>query len=280
MFVIGLVVLGIASGVAVRQNRTANFESRRGEHEAPPFAPEGDAAPRRFRLHLDVHTAGVRLLPVAAGEPIVVDADYDPRTHVLGQNREQQDGADVLTVSLRPSGSPLMALLRLKLGGRPAMLRIALPRDVPLEIAGHLVRTFAVMELGGLSVSATDFDVDQGGIKVSFIEPLARPMESFRIIGDKGSLSVVGLGNASPRETVLLQHIGAVDVDLRGAWTRDADVRLLSGAAGGSLWLPDNVRISGLDEQLGIRLDDDPELPRPTLNLSITERMGRIVVMN
>lgn len=97
--------------------------------------------------------------------------------------------------------------------------------------------------------------------------------------GNRGSLSVVGLGNASPRETRLFQHIGALDLDLRGAWSRDADVRVISGAAGGSLWLPDTVRIEGLDQQRGIRLETDSESLLPTLRLAITERMGRIIVV-
>lgn len=94
--------------------------------------------------------------PATAGTPIHVAADYDPRSYALRQDRRRVGDVDVLTVQLRPTGSELMALLRAKLGGRPAMLRIALPRDVRLEIGGRLVRTFAAMELGGLSVAATD----------------------------------------------------------------------------------------------------------------------------
>ena len=63
-------------------------------------------------------------------------------------------------------------------------------------------------------------------------------------------------------------------------WARDANLRLIGGAAGGSVWLPDDVRITGLDDRRGIRFDEDPEVPRPTLNLSISETMGRFVVMD
>ena len=185
-----------------------------------------------------------------------------------------------MTVELRPLGSKLIALLRAKLGGRPPMLRIALPPDVRLEITGSLERSFAAMELGRLSVEAVDLNVEEGAVKVSFREPLSAPMETMRIIVDRGALSIAGLGNASPRESVLLQHLGAVDLDLRGAWARDANLRLIGAAAGGSVWLPDDVRITGLDDSRGIRFDEDPEVPRPTLNLSISETMGRFVVMD
>ena len=105
-------------------------------------------------------------------EPVHIDADYDPRMYLLHQANEKVDGVPVLTVELRPTGSKLMALLRAKLGGRLAMLRIALPRDVPLVVDGHLVRSFAAMELGGLSLASARLSVEEGGVKVSFVEPL------------------------------------------------------------------------------------------------------------
>jgi hypothetical protein len=160
------------------------------------------------------------------------------------------------------------------------MLHVELPRDLPLSIEGSLERSFAAMELGGLSLVSARLQVADGGIKVSFIEPLPAPMERLSIAGNRGSLSVVGLGNASPREARLLQHIGAMDLDLRGEWRADAEVRVIGGVAGGSLWLPDNVRILGLEDRDGLALGDDSETSLPTLELSISEHMGRVIVMD
>ena len=276
--VIALVVLGMAAGIALRQNRSAAFERQTVAHEIEETEAAGDLS-ASVRLNLEIHTAGVSIRPIGAGESIRIEADYDPRLHVLRQSSRRDGRIDVVTVELRPLGSKLMALLRAKVGGRLAMLRIALPRDVPLEIEGSVDRGLAVMELGGLYLTSTRLEVEDGSVKLSFAEPLPTPMDKLRIIGNRGSLSVAGLGNASPRESVLLQHIGAVDLDLRGAWSRDAKVRVIAGAAGGSLWLPDNVNVTGLDERRGIRVEEDRELPQPTLDLSITEHMGRFVVM-
>ena len=71
-----------------------------------------------------------------------------------------------------------------------------------------------------------------------------------------------------------------MDLDLRGEWSRDAEVRLIGGAAGGSLWLPSDVTIRGLDENRGVLLEETPELSRPTLELSISETVGRFIVMD
>jgi hypothetical protein len=278
--VVALIVLGAAALVAAGQNRAAVFEQQTVVQEIPEAVRAPDRAGRPMRLKLETHTAGVSVKPIAAGESIHIDADYDPRMFVMRQGSDSVDGVAVMTVELRPLGSKLMALLRAKLGGRLAMLRIALPRDVLLEIDGHLVRSFGAMELGGLSLVSTKVYVEEGGVKISFVEPLARPMEKLSVSSNRGSLSVVGLGNASPAETRLFQHIGAVDLDLRGAWVRDAEVRVIGGMAGGSLWLPDNARVVGLDDDRGIHADDDPELPQPTLNLSISEHMGRLIVMD
>ncbi len=277
---VALIALGIASGVAVRQNRSAEFQREALAQPLRRTADPSRSSAEPLRLRLTVHTAGLSVRPIAAGESVRIDADYDPRYHVFSQNTESDGEVTVMSVTLRPAGSTLMALLRVKVGGRPAKLRVALPRDVPLEIEGRLDRAFATMELGGLTLRSTKLKVRDGAVKVSFIEPLVAPMERLAISGNRGSLSVVGLGNASPRETWLLQHLGAVDLDLRGEWSRDAKVRLIGGAAGGSLWLPSDVTIRGLDENRGVLLEETPELSRPTLELSISETVGRFIVMD
>ena len=274
------IVLGVVSGVALRQNRNASFEQQTFEHSiADPTTAVAELT-GLVRLRLELHTAAVSVKPGAAGQPLRIEADYDPRQYVLRQESEHAAGADVLTVELRPLGSEMMALLRVKLGGRPPMLRITLPRGIPLEIEGSLSRTYAAMELGGLSLASTDVMFVDGGVKVSFREPLAAPMERIRINGHRGSLSIVSLGNASPKDARLFQHVGAVDLDLRGAWSRDARLSIVAGAAGGSLWLPDNVTLQGLDEHRGVGLSGDAETQRPTLDVSLRARMGRLVVVD
>jgi hypothetical protein len=272
------VVAGIVVGIAMRQTRTASFEHQTLVPVVETAALE-ETVPR-VRLRLKVHTAGVSVKPLDAGESIRIEADYDPRLLVLHQRRERDGAVDVMIVELRPLGSKMMALLRAKVGGRLSMLRIAWPRDVPLEIEGDLDRGFWALELGGLDVSAASLDVRDGAAKIAFSEPLPYPMDELRIIGNRGSLSVVGLGNASPSESVFFQHLGAVDVDLRGPWSRDGNVRLIGGGAGGSVWLPDDVNVTGLGDRRGLVVTEDGELPLPTVNLSLEEHVGRFVVID
>ncbi len=279
LVVLALVVIAAVVGTAVRQNRSAAFQHREWVHEIPE-ASNPTAVPRGpVRLVLDIHTAGLSIAPVAAGEPISIEADYDPRRYELRHESEQRGEEWLVSVALQPLGSNALALLRVKLGGRPPILHIGLPREVPLELQGRLARSFAAMELGGLSLGSAELDVRDGGVKVSFVEPLAAPMDTLSIHGYKGSLSVAGLGNASPRSARFEQRVGAVDLDLRGAWVRDADIVVEGRVAGGSVWLPSDVAIEGLDARQGFVLNSPPELSRPTLSISISERLGRFVVM-
>ena len=277
--VLALVVIAAIVGTAVRQNRSIVFERRQWAQEMPePSLPTASPS-GPVRLRLDVHTAGLSIAPVAPGEPVGIEADYDPRRYELRHESERRGAEWLVTVVLQPLGSNALALLRVKLGGRPPILHISLPRDVPLELEGRLARSFAAMELGGLLLGSTELDVRDGAVKVSFVEPLAAPMDTLSIRGSKGSLSVAGLGNASPRIARFEQRVGAVDLDLRGAWVRDADIVVEGSVAGGSVWLPSNGAIEGLDARQGFVLDSSRELARPTLSISISERLGRFVVM-
>ena len=170
--------------------------------------------------------------------------------------------------------------MRAKLGGPVPILRLTLPRDLSIEVEGRFERSFAAMELGGLTLEATRLDVREGWVKLSFAEPLARPMQSLTIEGNKGGIAIGLLGNASPAEVRIDQFLGAVDLDLRGAWSRDADISVEGRAAGGSLWLPRGVRIEGIEAPGELQLDEEGEMARPTLSIELSERLGRFVVID
>ena len=84
--VVILLVVGVTVTTAVRQNRSTQFE----HHEQVQQVPRATAGePTAFRLELDLHTAGAYIKPVEAHRPIRVEAEYDPRRHVLRQTRRR-----------------------------------------------------------------------------------------------------------------------------------------------------------------------------------------------
>lgn len=282
-----LVVAGAAFlGVMWRQ---AHTEAGRAEDEAwtPSAAKDAAAdsgasppgAPARLRVVLDISLADVVVMPAPAGQPARVDARFDPNRFELTQEAEKTgEASETLRVTFGPIGSKALALLRLKLGGEISHLRIALPVDSVVELQGRFSGTYSAMELGGLALQTTDLNLDNGAVSLSFASPLQAPMEHMSIFGHRGSVEVTTLGNASPAEARFDQGVGALDLDLRGAWSRDAKIFIDGRIAGGSIWLPRNVAIEGLDPA---RFRPPSELAEggPTLDLAVTSQLGQLIIV-
>lgn len=293
----GLGVLAVATAitaaVALQQMRSANPQRHQSVQPLPgvagpttgPSGAEGEAerTDRPVRVELEVSIAQLVVEPVPAGESIRVEAEYDPRYYELQEETwdsvaQAPEVTWTYRVRFEPVGSTAMALFRVKLGDDPPRLRVSLPRDVPLVLAGELYGSFAALELGGLRLEAVEMDVSGGAVTASFREPLAAPMDHLVLTGDKGSVEVTWLGNASPARAVIEQRFGELDLDLRGPWSRDADIRIDARIAGGTVWLPRDVVVEGRGER-----SEAPELvtgegfPKPRLRLSVSERGGRLV---
>lgn len=287
-----LIVAAALAGVAYLQIQDESREARTAVQELPGAdsrAAEQDdgrgserPSPARGRIELEISVARLIVTPAETGQSIRLDAEYDPRYYELDQGRDEQPGGDwTYRVRFGPAHSSLMALFRVKLGAEPPTVRLALPPDVPLQVTGEVDGSFAALELGGLWLDEVDLQVDGGAVAVSLLEPLRAPMNSMSLVGDRGSIKVVGLGNASPAEAFFKQHLGEIDLDLRGAWVRDADIDVRAYLAGGSVWLPSDLPVEGLDGRLfrpGSTTAD--EVPRPRLRMTVTEHGGRVVFVD
>lgn len=282
-----LVVLGVVVAAGLLLAGVAHLQIQDQEPEIQTVLPQmpeptepspaPPAAVQRGRLDLELSVAQLIVVPAREGEPMRLDAEYDPRFYKLEQSRGEGDPW-TYRVRFAPAGSSAMALLRVKLGSEPPTLRLTLPRDVSLDIVGQIDGSYAALELGGLRLGTVDLEVSGGAAAVSFLEPLQEPMEDVTMVGDKGSVKVVGLGNASPRSAFFQQHLGELDLDLRGAWVRDAEIDTRAHLAGGTVWLPRNARIEGLDgRRSGLVEMSSEEIPRPRLRITTTETGGRLV---
>ncbi len=284
--VVALVACGILGFVAWQRERTAVPEVAAFEHDVPPAiagASVEDGAPPSptgspGTIDLETEVATVTVVPAPAGRPIRVTGEFDPRRYALEHERiEAPDGRWTLRVRFGPIGSPMMAMLQVKLGGVPPALRIEIPRGTPVAIAGDLHGSYAAMELGGLRIEEIDLFVESGAAAISFLGPLEAPMERLDLRGHRGSAKVSGLGHASPRTVRIAQGLGELDLDFRGDWLRDADIEIFAHLAGGTLWLPGDVDVEGVGT--GVRRADDGELPRPRLRIDMLETAGRVVVV-
>ncbi len=231
-------------------------------------------------LDLEISSAILKIAPVGADEPLQIDADFDPRYYEL--EHEIAGGPDshaVHRIRFLPK-SAARALIKMKIGHEPPRIQISLPIGRHFDLEGNLGTAFAALELGGLTIGDLDLSVDGGAVNVSLLKPLSAPMESLSIVGDKGSIEVTGLGHASPRDVRLHQRLGELDLDLRGPWSRDATLDLKVFMAGGSLWLPSNVLIDGLDSSQSLTIDDrNEELGKPRLRINLSRSGGELVMI-
>ena len=137
----------------------------------------------------------------------------------------------------------------------------------------------AQVELGGLWLTTADLVAEMGGIELSVDKPMRAPMEHMAISFSMGGGEIVSLGNASPRTLDVDCKMGGADIDLRGLWVRDCDIRLAIGMGGMSVYVPDEVEIRGIEKsRYGLR-PRDPEVPVPILSFSVSESMGEIEVI-
>lgn len=284
---VGIVVIllaasGVLVGSALLQTRSGSVSTHRAEPDLPastaPGPNDGGAVPTVVRVEVDVSVAQLIVIPARPGEPLQAEAEYDDRRYELEQNTVG-DAASGWTYRVRfgPRGSPMWELFKVKIGGPLSRLRLTLPRGMPLELSGEIDSSFATLELGGLWVDTAELNVNQGVVNISFWEPLSHPMDRISVTGNKGAIEVSGLGNASPRLALFDQKLGPMDLDFRGAWSRDADIRIKGRISGGTVWLPDNVTIEGIDRSRAPMSLSRPEIPFPTLRLDISAQATTLV---
>ncbi|ANM30683.1 hypothetical protein ABI59_15540 [Acidobacteria bacterium Mor1] len=270
VLVLVILVAALASFLAVREGRNAKPENR-----AEPVALAGAA--ETVRLEVELAIAQLVLLPAGEGEALEVEAHFDPALYRYERDSRQEGPLEVVRVSLVPAGSRTWALFRAKLSETMAVLRLRVPPEVVFDLAGDIDKGIVALELGGLRARNVDVELKDGGIKVSLAEPAAAPLESLTILGKKGSLDLSGLGHASPRRVTLSQDLGVLDLDLRGAWVRDASIELDAGFSGGAIWLPEGVRVTGVPSRPG--LVQQNERDGPTISVEMSSMLGRLVVV-
>ena len=213
-----------------------------------------------------------------AGSAPRVDATYDRRYFALEQRPATETGGpatwNIWFRRVHGSG-PAMHWLQQIVGATRPEIRLQLPEDLPLALHGNFAGGLVQADLGGLQITELEIELSGGGLSIDFSE-VASPMERFCVDARQAGLKLINLGNASPREIEIDAVMGTVEIDLRGEWRRDAEIDLETKMARGTLRLPRNVEVEGL-ELTGLAMTD-AEIPRPTLRFNIDETMGSLKI--
>ncbi len=249
--------------------------------ELSPGARSPRARPGRLVLDLSIGEFVVE--PGRPGEPFRIEADFDHQSYELDERLEQEGDGWVYRVEFGSSIGWNRRMFRVE--NIQNKIKLIVPPDVPFTLEGRIGIGESRLELGGLRVTGVDLKTGLGDHAVSFAEPLAAPMESFRLRGATGELSVSGLGNASPAEAWIHQSVGEFTLDLDGAWKRDARVRanlrigeFRVGAPGEGIGVElERSRLTLGERNLGAlaRRDGLPE-GAPTLRVSLSGFVGEM----
>jgi hypothetical protein len=95
-----------------------------------------------------------------------------------------------------------------------------------------------------------------------------------------GGLEAKGLANVAPRLLEVQTTMGGAELDLRGPWLHDADVRVSVTMGGVAVRIPDGVDVRGLAAGGEPHLEmATPEVRRPVLHFSVSESMGEVEVI-
>ena len=286
IMVILIVFVGGTALVAFTRSGKVNIEDKvlTSESADAPTEVKGSkvtAVPAGTgRVVLDLSQGEFEIHPGQPGQNVRVEATYDSEVYMLEDYFESfPDSSWVYGVRSRRTISGLEAIFRqLMNGGDSPRIDVYLPADTPLELQIRVREGGFEAELGGLWITNADFRYNKGGFSLNFDEPLKEPMERLTIRGSMGGFEAGRLGNASPRILDVTCRMGGADIDLRGAWSRDADIRLDVAMGGMAVEVPDEVQVQGLEAFSGALLEENEELPLPVLRFSVKEKMGEIEI--
>jgi len=232
------------------------------------------------RVVLDLAQGEFTIHPDQPGQGVRVEATYDSEVYLIEDYFESfPDSSWVYGVRSHRTITGLHALFRqLMAGGKGPKIDVYLPADVPLELQVMVQEGGFEAELGGLWITKADFRYKKGGFALSIDEPLHEPMDSLTIRGSMGGFEAERLGNASPRFLDVVCRMGGADIDLRGEWSRDADIHIDVAMGGMGVRVPDDVQVVGVESINSALVADKLEIPLPVLRFSIKEKMGEVEV--
>jgi hypothetical protein len=131
----------------------------------------------------------------------------------------------------------------------PQTAVVEFPTSVDLALDLSLGAAEGNLELGGLRLSAFDLKTGASRTTVSFDRPNAGSCRSASVTTGAGELEVTGAGNSGCRVWRFDGGVGAITLNLGGAWPADSRLVLNMALGGVTLVAPESlglkVRVSG-----------------------------------
>lgn len=219
-----------------------------------------------------------QIKPALPGEGIRVEAEYHTGMAQLEDHYEvRPDSSWIYGVRYSRKISGLETLFRSMMGEEDrSKVVVFLPPDKPIQLRIILEEGGAETELGGMWITDADIRYNKGGFTLNFDEPLKEPMTALRVQGKMGGFELSGIGNASPAVLDLDCSMGGGDVDLRGQWANDSDIRLKVMMGGMGVQIPKGVITEDAPEGSTLLNKSTEEIGLPVLRFRTEAKMGEI----
>lgn len=249
----------------------------------PSSARVGGAA---GRVRVDLAMGEFIVEPGPQEEGIRVEADYDAGTFELVESFEPApDGTWDYRLELKSSIGWFRRLWADN-DSSDNEIRLILPRDQPISLAGSLGLGQSEVDLSGLWLTDVDLELKTGKHTLVVDEPSPVAADFVRIDASMGELRISGLGNLSPLTAEVDASMGELRLDLEGEWRQDSDVTVDFGMGQCTVQVPRDVHVDlrRVDMSMGEKrlrgLDDTDDIPEdaPTVRLSVSGSMGELVV--
>ena len=271
LIVIAVVAAGAIVGIGWFASRNEHPFDRTTAHPVPPAGLAGSGEPMSApagRVVLDLASAEFYIEPAPRGKPLNVEASYDRNYYVLTEQMKPGDPW-IFELKFEPQGWGLIRGIKELIGSNRPVVRLQLPADAPIELEVELNNGAASVDIGALRLVSADFEVQSGLVEVASSEPpLARP-ERIKIHGGRGGVMLRSLAVASPRLIDIDFKMGGAQLDLRGQWIADSEIKIDTSLSDMVLRLPRQARIEGLETAPRLDLDTLEQAP-PTLRFDIT----------
>jgi len=131
----------------------------------------------------------------------------------------------------------------------PQVAVVEFPASVDLTLDVSVGAAEGTLDLGGLRLAGLDLKSGASRTAISFATPNAGSCRTARISAGAGELSITSAGNSGCRNWRFDGGVGAVTIDLDGAWPADARITLNMALGGVTLQAPRDlgirVRMSG-----------------------------------
>jgi hypothetical protein len=227
-----LLTFFLAAPLAAQQMR--NYEYAR------PLAGE-----RRLHAVIEFAAGRLDLRPAPPGRLYALSLSYDAdRFRPIGRYDAE---AGQVNLGVEGIGGGGIRVDRKKALPQDAL--IELPAGVELTLDASIGAAESTLELGGLRLSALDLKTGASRTTINFASRTTGACRTASITSGAGEVTVNAAGNSGCRSWRFDGGVGAVYLDLGGAWPADARVTLDMALGGVTLAVPKDlglrVRVSG-----------------------------------